>query len=277
MTHRIGSFAAVLLLLAAPSAFGQQPGTDYTLLMASGDGLRAQGMDYQLQQIDFFGRDGAHASAQVWRQDFQWVAGDGRRGSQGNGLTYLIDERHAVAGVSAAELAMVADGAAATWNRDSCAKSLRLKRGEWDGTDATVFDFLLEVGEFGDPFQADVVIAGFTPEMSALFSEDTIGFAVTFVFVDPTGTPTDIDGDGNMDTALSEIYLNPTMDWSIGGVDGDGTIDVETTLLHELGHSLGIGHLGAPPVGVMNPVYAGVRVDLAKIDHAALCAVTSLR
>lgn len=276
MTHRIGSFAAVLLLLAAPAAFGQEPSDAFTVMMSSGDGLRAQGMDYQLQQIDFFGREGAHASARVWMHDFQWVPGDGRRGSQGTGLTYLIDEGGAAAGeLSIDQVIDAADRAAATWSKDSCAKSLKLKRTAWDGSDATVFDFLLEVGEFGNPFQGDVVIAGFSTEMAELFSDDTIAFAVTFVFVDGSGTPTDIDKDGNMDTALSEIYLNPSMDWSAGG-GGEG-IDIETTLLHELGHSMGVGHLGAPPEGVMNPVYSGVRLDLAKIDHAALCTVTTHR
>lgn len=271
MTHRIGSFAAVLLLFAAPAAFGQESSDAYTILMSSDDGLRAQGMDYQLQQVDFFGREGVHTSARVWKKDFRWVAGDDRRDARGRGLTYLIDELAASVGdISVAAVSAAADRAADTWSRDVCARGLRLARTGWDGTDATVFDFLLDVGEFGDPFQADVVMAGFPPEMAEVFPEDAIAFAVTFIFVDGSGEPTDIDQDGNMDTALSEIYLNPDVDWSLGG---DG-IDVETTLLHELGHSLGIGHLGAPPEGVMNPVYAGIRLELAKVDHAALCTVT---
>jgi len=48
--------------------------------------------------------------------------------------------------------------------------------------------------------------------------------------------------------------------------------DVETVGTHEFGHSFGEGHFGPPPTAVMNPVYAGIRLNLFPTDNAAYCA-----
>ena len=272
---------ATALLLAAPALATAQDGESSTLplMVSSNDGLRAQGMDYMIQQIDFFGRDGVRTSTRIHRKEFRWVAGDARRGARGKMLTYLIDERATLTGDHSVEaVAAAIDRAAATWSSDDCLGGSKLARVPWDGGDTTVFDFLLEVGPFGDPFAADVTVAGFTPELAEFFGDDTIAFAVTFIFVGADGEPTDVNGDGHLDTALNEIYFNPSVDWSLDaelGEVGSGWFDIETTALHELGHALGLGHMGVPPEGAMNPVYDGVRREIGKIDHAGLCLVFS--
>jgi hypothetical protein len=43
--------------------------------------------------------------------------------------------------------------------------------------------------------------------------------------------------------------------------------------VHEIGHSLGIGHIVAPLDATMNPVYTGVNQTLAPLDGAALCTI----
>ncbi|HUF79421.1 MAG TPA: hypothetical protein VMR44_10950, partial [Thermoanaerobaculia bacterium] len=65
-------------LLAAPAAlFGQQGDEEsLTVMLSSNDGLRAQGMDYVVQQIDYFNRDGSRSSARFFQQEFRWVPGD---------------------------------------------------------------------------------------------------------------------------------------------------------------------------------------------------------
>ena len=76
-----------------------------------------------------------------------------------------------------------------------------------------------------------------------------LAFSVTFIFTEDDGTPTDINGDNHLDTALNEVYYNNT--FGDPGSDRAGNpwginvalpgIDVETVGLHENGHSLGIG------------------------------------
>lgn len=264
--------AVVAVALPSPTAHADTS-TDLsrTLLLSSDDGLRAQGMDYAVQQIDFFGRDGGHDSIRWFQQEFRWVRGDERRGATGPGLSVLVDDSWTGDGASTLDpqtLRSAVARAAATWRADSCLAKSPLRETEPPGGDVTVFDYLLGTGGFGDPFAADVVVAGPAAGMEEIFDGDVLAFAVTFVFVGADGTPTDADADGHLDTALSEIYLNPAVDWTLDGASG---IDLETALLHEIGHALGLGHFGSPPASVMTPIYSGLRRALLPIDHAALC------
>ena len=140
---------------------------------------------------------------------------------------------------------------------------------------------------FGDPFLADIVNAGWLPR--AYFEavggpgggRGILAFSVTFIFVDGSGNPTDINGDNYLDTALNEVYYNDTFgdssDDRVGNPWGINIplpgIDVQTVVLHENGHSLEVGHFGPPPDAVMNPVFAGIRQSLFPIDQAGMCIV----
>ncbi|HUP43650.1 MAG TPA: matrixin family metalloprotease [Thermoanaerobaculia bacterium] len=263
-------------LLAAPAAlFGQQgDGETLTIMLSSNEGLRAQGMDYVVQQIDFFNRDGSRSSARYFQQEFRWVPGDPRRGSTGPELTYLFDTSWGDVTASGLDRSAVENAmsrAAASWAAEPCSSGVPLVRVSHTGEDVTVFDYLVAGGGFGDPFAADVTVAGFPAAMADFFGPNTLAFAVTFVFVDGSGEPTDIDGDRHLDTALNEIYLNPAFDWTLAA--GGPGFDVETTALHELGHAIGLGHFGAPPESVMSPVYNGTKRSLYPIYRSALCVV----
>lgn len=268
-------FLVVALVVPAPSGAQQGDDTSLTVMLSGNDGLRAQGMDYVVQQIDFFDRDGSRETARYFQQDFRWVPGDPRRGAAAAGLSYLVDEGWTATGaeLDAATVSELVAGAAATWNEDSCLAGAPLRRTKHDGGDVTVFDFLLGVGTFGDPFAADVVVAGLPAGMEEFFGANTLAFSVTFVFVDGSGRPTDVDGDGHMDTALNEVYFNREMPWTAAA--GDGGFDFGTAALHELGHALGLGHFGSPPESVMNPVYSGIQRTPQPIDHAALCLLNA--
>jgi len=267
------SLAVVALLVLPAPSFGQEgDSSTLTIMLSSNDGLRAQGMDYIVQQIDYFRRDGSRASARLYAKDFGWVPGDARRGAVDGSLGVLFDSSNGAIGtLSAQAVGQAVQRARLTWAGDDClAGTPLLKVAQPDG-DVTVFDGLVGDGGIGDPFAADIVTAGFPAGLEALFGPDTLAFSVTFIFVDGDGVPTDLDGDGRLDTAHNEIYFNPAFDWTLD--ETAGGFDIETTALHELGHSLGLGHFGAPPISVMNPVYGGIRRELYPLDHAALCVL----
>jgi hypothetical protein len=197
------------------------------------------------------------------------------RGAPGAPLPYLVQpaDRSTATGVASRAAEAAIDRAMAIWAVDSCLKTAVIKRPD-SGADADIFDAQLGYGGYGNWRAADVVLGGWLP--SSFFDavvpdggRTVLALSVTFVFVGPDGEPTDIDRDGALDTAANEIYFNDGFAWTAGGGAG---FDIQTVALHELGHSLGIGHIGPPPTAVMNPVYAGSRPDLLPLDHAALCS-----
>jgi hypothetical protein len=176
-----------------------------------------------------------------------------------------------------------------TWDNSNCLKKVRILKRADSGADPDVFDSFFGFGGFGNPFLADIVEAGWLPK--AFFDaaggpgggDDILAFSISFIFIDGAGNPTDINGDGYIDTALNEVYYNnnfgnpggtmPGFPWGINlPLPG---VDVETIGLHENGHSLGLGHFGPPPAAVMNPVYDGIRQSPLAIDSAGACAVWS--
>jgi len=83
--------------------------------------------------------------------------------------------------------------------------------------------------------------------------------------------------DGAFATALypdaGDVELDDDQRWS---VDGEGGLDLETAALHELGHSLGLGH-STDPGDVMYPSYTGVKRRLGDGDRAAIAAIYGAR
>jgi len=275
----------VALALFAPVSLPAQEGEgDSYLLAAINDwngvlraewmDLRAEWMDLRVQQVDVLTVGQGRASARLHRQPFRWVAGDPRREAEGTALTYMVDTADLGAtGLTAAAAEAAVDRAMGTWASDGCLQKVTLAKRASDGTDADIFDFRYGYGDYGDYRKADIVHAGFLPPdffeqvTGPGGGETVLAMSVTFIYVDPTGRPSDADKDGYLDMAHNEIYYNQAFSWAAGGMD------VESAALHEIGHSLGIGHIGPPPEAVMNPIYAGVERALHPIDHAALCSV----
>jgi len=79
------------------------------------------------------------------------------------------------------------------------------------------------------------------------------------------GAGGDIAGDLHMDVART--WVDDAAD-----VTGNGVFDFFTVMLHEIGHSLGLGH-SAVVGSVMEPIYAGSRRVLHADDIAGIMAL----
>lgn len=274
--------ALVAMALLAPAPAQAQEGDPYTIetMEEFNDELKALWMDIQVEQIEVLTLGEGRSSSRVHRQPFRWVANDARRAADGTNLTYLVDQAGLVGSAldpAAAEAAI--DRAMATWAAEPCVRQKLgvVKRAD-KLTDPDIFDALMGYGDFGNYRVADIVHAGWLPP--SFFdvvagpgsAETVLAFSVTFVYVGPDGEPSDVNQDGYLDTAANEVYYNEGFSWLLGGGHG---IDLESVALHELGHAMGIGHVGPPIEAVMNPVYAGVHRSLRPLDSAALCSVWS--
>lgn len=253
------------------------------------DQLRAAGLNIAVEQIHFISFGQGRPANRLHQTGIRWVAGDARRLADGDNITYLVDQSDGAtaSGLTNAQTEAALDRALDTWGNNNCLKKVDIVKRADSGADPDVFDFFFGFGGFGSPFLADIVEAGWLPK--AFFDaaggpgggDGIIAFSISFIFIDESGNPTDINGDGYFDTAFNEVYYNdnfgnpggtrPGYPWGINvALPG---IDVETIGLHENGHSLELGHFGPPPAAVMNPVYAGIRQSPLAIDSAGACAV----
>ena len=206
----------------------------------------------------------------------QFVPGDPRRGGRTN-ITYTVDQTEgAIDGLTVAQTTAAIDRAMATWEGVNCS-NLPITAVPSPGGDLGVVEFLNGLG--GNPnFFADLTHAGWLP--GGILAPNVIGVTFTFIFINPDGSPTDIDNDGLADVAFREILYNNAFTWQI-----NGNIDVETVALHEAGHGISQGHFGSAfatdangklhfsPRAVMNAAYSGVQQSLAGTDRGGHCSI----
>jgi hypothetical protein len=254
--------------------------------------LAASGLNAAVEQVEFFTIGNGRPAARIHKAGLRFVANDSRRFANGDKLRYLVDQSDGAttSGLTNAQTEAAIDRALATWQAASCFKKVTIVKQPDSGADPDIVDALTSgnPADFGTPFLADIVNAGWLP--GSFF--DAIGgpggahgiLAVTFsfIFTDDNGNPTDINGDNLLDTAFAEVYYNDNFGnpvpgdrvnnpWGIN-VNLPG-IDVQTVALHENGHALELGHFGPPPDAVMNPVYAGIRQSPRPVDNAGMCSV----
>jgi hypothetical protein len=269
-----------LITLLAPVGVRAQEGDPYTLetMEEYNGGLKALWMDLRVEQIEVLTLGEGRASSRLHRQPFRWVASDSRRRADGTNLTYLVDTQGISASLDATGTEATLDRAMTSWSNLSCLNGTKVVKRPDTGADPDIFDSMLGYGGFGNFRLADIVHAGWMPPsffdaVNGPGSGGTIlAFSVTFVFVGPDGKPSDVNHDGYLDTAANEIYYNDGFSWLLGTPGG---IDLESVALHEIGHSLGLGHIGPPLEAIMNPVYSGVHRNLLPLDRAVLCSVWS--
>lgn len=281
MRVKMVTLFAILLGVAAAADAQRTPTTNEVqvsdLIIAANESLRAQGMDYLIEGVEFLSSDKLRQSVQLHRRDYGWVLQDPRRAeARFPGLTWALDRSWTAESAhrsSFEALAKSLQQASSAWNQSQCLPAPVLFSRIPDVEDLTVADAVLGAGSLGTPLVVDIVIGGFRSDLQTFFGPTTLAFTITFVFVDGEGEPTDIDRDGRMDTATAEIYLNDALAWSFDGIPPAGRFDATTVALHEIGHALGLPHFGAPPVASMNPSYRGLFLVPTPVDQAALCSL----
>jgi hypothetical protein len=221
------------------------------------------------------------------RLPFRFVLGDPRRETSGNQLRHYFyspfGSVNTFGGPANGEPQV--DASFGTWESLACFNTDLVKK-PFDGT----FPSFIFPG--GDPLGADINTIGFLPP--AVFdlvlgpgaSTQVLGVTFPFIWVDGNGDPTDIDGDGNADTAFAEIWYNNGFTWTLTGLGG---VDVQTVALHENGHGLGLGHFGrvhatfpppqefgvlhVSPRAVMNAFILSTLRELLGSDKAGVCGI----
>lgn len=301
------------LTTAAPSYAGEAEVKE--LGNAINARLAAAGVRFRLGKLEAYGVAGTTGRSVFFNErafqiPYHYVAGDPRREWSGDqsrrqdDITCIIDgvENQTHSGLDAIPALR---RAMTTWDD---VPSTRIPLTDLGNApfDLGVVQFLTTMGPpniLGDvhPFEpsgfpgpvADITHAGFLSGewfnymFGPVDGSRTLGVTFVFSFDDGNGGETDIDGDGKIDTAFSEIYLNnsESLNWAI---DGQWTVgssaprdfDIETIALHEMGHALSQSHFGMAfqteeggpvhfaPYAVMNPAYSRARHTLTGSDIA---------
>jgi hypothetical protein len=193
---------------------------------------------------------------------YQWVEGDPRRHAEDPlTLYYRIDQTELPPGVTWADTEAAIDGAAATFNQVTCGRSVLLERLPSDpGQDLGFIQHQLGYGGADSP-QADITFAGWLPAsfMTAAGVPGSFAVALPLVWqtddtlalgvevLDPARSFTDVNRDRKHDLYATEIYFNRDWNYVVDDPDLANTlfyIDVQSIVLHELGHALGMDHFG---------------------------------
>ena len=293
--------AASLIALAALAACGEAPVEPESADVGPAFAVAEGGMDARM--VPATGAYALHSASYITTPDSDemgrtiffndrgnkrtgshFVEGDPRREWNGtNAITWGIDGTQGVSasGLSQDDTNGAIRSAMETWQGVRCSTMPLIDVGEAP-FDYGYVQYLFGLG--GAPLvAADLVHAGFLP--GAFFdllapggSNFILGVTFTLSWVDGDGNFTDVDNNGQTDTALREIYYNDAFGWNTGS-----TYDVETVALHEAGHGLSQAHFGSAftnasgqlffsPRAVMNAAYSGVQTSITQTDNAGHCA-----
>lgn len=254
--------------------------------------LAAKGSAMRLGRATFFTIGQGVPEFRRLRTGFRW---------QTRGLTYILDDAHYTADVPAADVDAALVTAQASWgtvpNADISTTRVTKPAGKnIEFLDQVILDgngvcVDIEDPNFEGPF-ADIVTGGWIDPAyfaKCLGSDQIIG--VTWSFFDPS----DLNHDNFADLVYVEQYFNPNFKWTTTDavyLDFNAPIDIQTALVHEDGHALGLDHTGGPnpnqpftlkpngrvfsPEAVMNPFYLGGEKRLLfPLDIAALRSLYS--
>lgn len=205
------------------------------------------------------------------------------------GVSYAIASNNTSADANLENQVFWLDESIQTWANLQCSG---LNPTEIVGSDPDfpgIVNIFFQTGQIFLIQQADLTQMGFfSPAEFPYFdgdvfpgNENVLGVAFTLTWVDGSGNPTDIDGNGKSDVAFREVYYNDAYNWADNGVEGP-FIDFPTVAIHEAGHGLSAAHFGnigvkhgelvANPRSIMNAIYGGPLRELAGRDVATHCS-----
>ena len=253
--------------------------------------LEALGKDVRLEVVEYFtARDEAgqmvYFDDRTKQQGAHWVPGDPRRGGYSE-IYWLSDMIEGTAtGVTLADTQLAVGSAMATWDGVKCSTIPLI---QWPdlGLDWGYVQFLVGMGGmpgwYGDFTHAGWLPGGFFDMIGGPGASDyVLGMTFTFIWIDSSGEPTDMDNNRKRDVAFRETYYNNKFQW---GINTGWPIDVETVVLHETGHGLSQDHFGKlfetdangkfhfAPRAVMNAGYTGVQQNLTATDIGGHCSI----
>jgi hypothetical protein len=287
---------ALVIALLVPQAASAISEEDVKAVMNTmNDQLAAAGENFRLEVVSFITTEEAgqivYFDDRTHQLGHHFVPADPRRG----GYTPIVwmtevNAEGQANGVTFTETQTAIANAMNTWDSEQCATIPLYEIPITAADNLGYVQWLLGFGPF-PTYIPDVAQAGWLP--GAYFdaiggpggSNYIIGVTWTFIWVDDiTGEPTDIDGNGKLDTAFREVNYNNNFAWKVTDVSYP-YIDVETVVLHETGHCLSIGHFGKAfrtesnwklhfaPRAVMNAGYSGVQRELTGTDIASFCSI----
>ncbi|MEN8221898.1 MAG: hypothetical protein ABFR36_01455 [Acidobacteriota bacterium] len=271
------SIALIVVFFAATIVLTGQTVKDVKkILLQMNAQLEFNNENIRLEKVEFLTHDKigptVYANDRQHQLDSQWLPYDPWRYGVRD-IYWLVDKVDKVEDVSWSNANAAIGRAMNTWNTTPCANIPLVEINDY-GLDWGYVQWLVGMG--GTPgWYADLTHAGWLP--GAFF--DTIGgpggsdsiLGATFTFV-WTAYPDRV--------AFREIYYNDKFNW---GVD-IRYFDIESIVLHEVGHGLSLGHFGKifrtrngklhfAPRAVMNAIYFDIQQTLLGTDIASFCSI----
>jgi hypothetical protein len=302
------SVLVFIVFLNVPQTASAISEDDVRAMMATvNDHLAAMGEDFRLGVVEYYTENinNTEVGQIVYFDDrthqlsSHWVPFDPNRDSRRN-ITWLTDQVDGTAsGVTLEQTQTALSAAMATWNGVDCA-TIPLDQLDDFGWDWGYVQYQYWRGPDDPPginggspiwWYGDIRHCGWLPPdfyevvLGPGTSTYVLGVSFTFIWIDTsTGLPSDMDNNGKDDVAFKEFYYNNWFPW---GINTTGyPIDVESIVLHEVGHGLSLDHFGKlfrtpsngklhfAPEAVMNAGYTGrIHQELFGTDIASFCSI----